>query len=219
MRTTDKKTIIMLIGLVSISLLPGCTNWKQRYDNLLMVHNNLQGQLEYERQEKNRLVQELTQSQQRIDELQRKIEDQQQTPAQATGFGEGYNVAFDPSAGTITVTLPNTILFVAGEAKLIKATSTELNHILSVLQQQYPGRPIDVVGHTDSDPIDKSPWRDNWQLSTERALAVLGYMVKRGIAEDRIRAVGCGPSRPVASNRTVAGKAQNRRVEIVVHMR
>ena len=117
------------------------------------------------------------------------------------------------------MTLPNAILFSPGKATLKKATSVELNHILSVLQQKYAGRQIDIVGHTDSDPIRKSKWKDNWELSAQRALAVLRYMINRGISPERVRAVGRGESQAIASNATSSGKARNRRVEIVVHIR
>jgi chemotaxis protein MotB len=117
------------------------------------------------------------------------------------------------------VTLPNAILFDAGKAKLKKKTSGELDHIESVLHDKYPGRRISVIGHTDSDPIKKSKWKDNWELSSQRALSVLRYLIKRGITEEKIQAVGCGAARPIASNANKSGKAKNRRVEIVVHMR
>ena len=208
-----RKTIVLLICVVSISLLSGCTNWKKKYKNQLAISQNLEGLLQRERQEKLRLTQ---QSQQMIDDLQKQIAEGQ-SAAKASGF-EG-DVRFDPYAGTITVTLPNAILFDSGKATLKKRTSTELDHIKSVLQSRYSGKQIDVVGHTDSDPIKKSKWRDNWQLSAERALAVVGYLTKRGIAPDKIRAVGCGAARPRDLNATASGKARNRRVEIVVYMR
>jgi chemotaxis protein MotB len=115
--------------------------------------------------------------------------------------------------------LPNEILFDSGKAELKRATSAELDHILTVLKQKYVGKQIDVVGHTDTDPIQKSKWKDNWELSAQRALTVTRYLIERGIPEDQIRAVGRGASQPVASNATASGKAKNRRVEIVVHMR
>ncbi len=216
---TCESAIIILIGLLSISQLCGCTNWKKKYEALNVEHQNTLGLLERERAEKGQLADRIIQEQQTIGDLQREIAGRHQSPAKATGFGQGYEVAFDPSAGTITVTLPNAILFSPGKAALKKATSTELNHIHSVLKSKYAGKQIDVVGHTDTDPIKKSKWRDNWQLSSERALAVVGYLVKRGISQDKIRAVGCGESRPIASNANASGKAKNRRVEIVVHMR
>jgi chemotaxis protein MotB len=197
----------------------GCTNWKKKYNALNVEHQNLKGLHERELADKGQLAEELGQSQRTIEELQRQIEEYKKTPAEATGFGKGYDVAFDPSAGTITVTLENKILFSPGKAALKQATSRELDHIESVLRSKYSGKQIGVVGHTDSDPIKKSPWKDNWELSAERALSVVRYLIKRGIHEDKIRAVGCGAARPVASNATAKGKAKNRRVEIVVHMR
>jgi len=221
MRASNKKTIALLSSFVVITLLPGCVNWEKRYEALKVEHENLKGLLERERSEKGMLADQVTQGQQTIEELQRQIEQQRKTPADATGFGEGYDVAFDPDAGTITVTLPNSILFDSGKATLKKATSAELDHIRSVLREKYNGKQIDVVGHTDTDPIRKTKdkWQDNWELSAQRALTVARYLIKRGIPEDKIRAVGCGESRPIASNATATGKAKNRRVEIVVHIR
>ena len=219
MRAANKKTIVLIIYLASIVLLSGCTNWKDKYIALDVEHQNLKGLLEREMAEKGQLGEKISKDQQTIEGLQRQIAQRGQSTGEATGFGKGYDVAFDPSAGTITVTLPNAILFDPGKATLKKATSTELNHILSVLRNKYPNRQIGVVGHTDSDPIKKSKWKDNWELSAQRALSVLRYLAKGGIAEDKIQAVGRGASSPVASNSTASGKAKNRRVEIVVHMR
>jgi chemotaxis protein MotB len=215
MQVTNKK-LILFIGLLLISQLCGCTNWKKKYQALDVEHQNTLGLLERERAEKSQLAQ---QSQQTIEELQRQIAERHQTPAQATGFGEGYDVSFDPTAGTITVTLPNAILFAPGNADLKKATSTELDHIRSVLQEKYSGKQIDVVGHTDSDPIKKSKWKDNWELSAQRALSVVRYLIDHGLPQDKVKAVGCGEARPITSNTSASGKAKNRRVEIVVNMR
>jgi len=219
MQATNKKTIALLICLVVFALLPGCTNWEKKYNALSVENENLKGLLERERSEKGQLADRISQDAMTIEELQRQIEQRSKTPADVTGFGEGYDVSLDPSKGTITVTLPNAILFDSGKAELKKATSTELDHIQSVLRDKYAGKQIDVIGHTDTDPIKKSKWKDNWELSAQRSLTVLRYLVKRGIPEEKIKAVGCGESQPIASNSTASGKARNRRVEIVVHMR
>ena len=219
MRGANTKIIALLITFVSLSVLPGCTNWEKKYQALSVEHENLKGLLERERAEKGMLAEQVTQGQQTIEELQRQIEQEKKTPADASGFGEGYDVAFDPEKGTVTVTLENEILFDSGKATLKKATSAELDHIQSVLRQKYSGKQVDVVGHTDTDPIRKSSWKDNWELSAQRALTVTRYLIQRGIPEDRIRAVGCGESLPVASNSTASGKQKNRRVEIVVYIR
>jgi chemotaxis protein MotB len=210
-------TLMTLVFVVT--LLSGCTNWENKYKALDVEHQNLKGLFERERAEKGQLVQQVSVGEQTIEELQRQIAEQQKTPAEATGFGEGYDVAFDAAAGTVTVTLPNAILFSPGKALLKGATSTELDHIYSVLNDKYASKQVDVVGHTDADPIRKSKWKDNWELSSQRALSVVRYLIDKGIAEDSIRAVGRGASQPIADNNSASGKAQNRRVEIVVHVR
>jgi len=205
--------------LALITLTSGCTNWKKEHDKLLNINQNLQGELNRERERSGEKGEELAASHQTIEQLRKQIEELNQSPGRATGFGDDVDVAFDAAAGTITVTLPNKILFSSGAAKLKTATSRELNHIESVLESKYPGKHIDVVGHTDSDRIRKSGWKDNWELSAERALAVTRYLIKRGVPEDQIRAVGCGAARPVVPNTSRTNKAKNRRVEIVVYMR
>ena len=218
MHKVNRSRVVLFVCAAVIVFSSGCTNWKKKYNALNVEHQNLIGRLQTTEEEKGQLADEVTAGQQRIAELQRQIE--QKGPGEASGFGEGYNVSFDPSKGTITVTLDNAILFSSGQATLKKATSAELDHIESVLRSKYAGREIDVVGHTDTDPINKTRelWKDNWELSAERALTVVRYLIGHGIPEDKIRAVGCGESRPVESNSTAAGKAKNRRVEIVVHL-
>ncbi len=218
----------MLWAVAGILLLAGCgcTNWEQRYKALDVEHQNLKGlydncltSLDSSAAEKAQLGQQLSQSQRTIDDLQRQISGQKPVD-KATGF-EGMDVSFDAAQGTITVTLSNAILFNAGQATLRKAEIAELDKVYSVIRERYSGKSVDVVGHTDTDPINKSAkfWKDNWELSAERALTVTRYMVSRGMPDSRIRAVACGESRPVAPNTSAAGKAKNRRVEIVVHMR
>ncbi len=212
--------------VATIGIGSGCTNWQKKYDGLNVEHQNLKGlyencvaSLDTSAVEKTQLGRELNKTQQTMQELQEQIRQRQISPAEAAGFGRGMDVAFDPTAGTITVTLPNAILFSPGKATLKKASIAELDHVRSVLRQRYQRRNIDVVGHTDSDPIRKSKWKDNWELSAQRALTVLRYRTKQGIEAERIRAVAAGASRAIASNATSSGKAKNRRVEIVVHMR
>jgi chemotaxis protein MotB len=199
-------------------LLSGCTDWKKKYEALNVEHQNLKGLLERERAEKGQLADQMAKDQQIIAELQKQILEKKKTAAEATGFGEGYDVSFDAAAGTVTVTLSDKILFDSGKANLKSATSKELDHIYAVLRERYSGKEIEVIGHTDTDPIRKSKWADNWELSAERALTVSRYLMKKGISEGNIKAVGCGPARAIASNATASGKRKNRRVEIVVHM-
>jgi chemotaxis protein MotB len=223
MRTCTKGRIVLPAALVVALCCTGCTNWEQKYKNLSVEHENVKGLLENCQQtsgtEKSTMTTELSRKQQAIDDLQKQIVQMKRSPGSVTGFGDEYQVDVNAAAGTITVTLPTTILFDAGKADLKKASHGQLDHIVSVLRQRYSGRNVDVLGHTDSDPIKKSKWKDNWELSSARSLAVLRYIESRGLPVEKLRAVGCGPSRPVAPNTTATSKAKNRRVEIVVNMR
>lgn len=224
MNTLRRKVVVLTILLVSFGLISGCTNYKKKYNALNVEHQNLKGlydnckiTLEGSASEKQQLASQLAEGQQTIEDLKRQMESGK-TAGEATEFGD-YQVDVDAAAGTITVTLPNTILFDSGKASLKNSAKGDLDHIVSVLRDKYSGRLIDVVGHTDNDPIRKSSWKDNWQLSTERSLSVLRHLNSNGIPDDRIRAIGCGSGKPIAPNTTASGKAKNRRVEIVVHMR
>ena len=217
MRFTKSK-VALLLALLSVMTFSGCTDWKKKHDALNVENQNTKGLLEREKMENAQMADQLAKDQQNIQDLQRQIVEKKRSPADATGFGEGYDVNFDAAAGTITVTLPDAILFDPGKATLRSATSKELDHIYSVLKAKYPGRHIEVAGHTDSDPIKRSKWTDNLELSSQRAMSVARYLINKGVAENRIGATGYGSARPLATNSTASGKQKNRRVEIVVHM-
>jgi chemotaxis protein MotB len=218
MQFTKSKNVALLVALISVMMFSGCTDWKKKHDALNVENQNTKGLLEREKAENAQMADQLSKDQQMIQDLQKQIVDKKRPAADATGFGEGYDVAFDANAGTITVTLADSILFDSGKAALKGSASKSLDHIYSVLKSRYPGRHIEVAGHTDADPIKKSSWKDNLELSSQRAMSVARYLISKGVAENRIGATGYGSARPVATNSTGAGKAKNRRVEIVVHM-
>ena len=225
MSALTRKIVLLTIVIVSYGLISGCTTYKKKYTSLNVEHQNLKGLYENCRDtlgssttEKEELATRLAEGEQTIEELRQQMAEREQTAGEATGFGD-YQVELNAAEGTIAVILPNTILFDSGKESLKSSAKEDLNHIVSVLNEKYSGRLIDIVGHTDNDPIRKSSWKDNWQLSTERSLSVLRHLNTNGIPDDRIRAIGCGSGKPVAPNTTASGKAKNRRVEIVVHMR
>ena len=220
MHIARRKAIIPLTCVVGLFLVSGCTDYKKKYDYLNVEHQNTLGRYENLQATNQQLSDQVAKDQELINNLQKQIQDAKKTPDVVTGF-EGENVKFDPLAGTITVTVENAILFDSGKAALKSATSQKLDHIISVVKQKYAGRLVDVVGNTDTDPINKTKdqWKDNWELSAQRSLAVVRYMASHGIPDDQVRSVACGSTRPVAPNTTTADKAKNRRVEIVVHLR
>ncbi|MFQ5680536.1 MAG: flagellar motor protein MotB [Candidatus Omnitrophota bacterium] len=117
----------------------------------------------------------------------------------------------------LVITFVADVLFDSGKAKLRPSAYATLDKVARVLKENVPGMNIGIEGHTDNVPIKHSPWRSNWELSAQRALSVLHYLVDRkGIRGERASAIGYGKFRPVASNDTRRGRQKNRRVEIVI---
>jgi outer membrane protein OmpA-like peptidoglycan-associated protein len=90
------------------------------------------------------------------------------------------------------------------------ATIASLDAMKEILTN-YPNAKFSIEGHTDSDGSTAS----NQKLSEDRANAVRNAMIERGIKADNLTAVGFGESKPISSNKTKAGKAQNRRTEVI----
>ena len=75
---------------------------------------------------------------------------------------------------------------------------------------------VGVIGHSDNSPIKTDAFPDNFVLSEERARSVADYLTSAGVLNSRLTVEGKGDSQPVADNKTAAGKAKNRRVQIIV---
>lgn len=110
------------------------------------------------------------------------------------------------------IRLDGSVLFASGKTALLPIAQTSLDKVADVLQQQSEDKKIVVEGHTDSVGKDE----DNLKLSQARAESVRSYLVSRGVKADRISAVGKGETVPIADNKTPEGRANNRRVEIVI---
>ncbi|WP_374634683.1 OmpA family protein [Paracoccus sp. (in: a-proteobacteria)] len=111
----------------------------------------------------------------------------------------------------LSVTMPESTLFATDSAAVGAQGQNDLYTIARNLQQ-YPDSTIQVVGHTDS----TGSAAYNQDLSERRARSVAGILTAGGVAQNRLSTVGRGASQPVASNETVAGRAQNRRVQILI---
>jgi len=121
-------------------------------------------------------------------------------------------VTHDAVAGTTTVNLPSDVFFGPGKAELLPEAKKSLSKVISALKKEYASKPVKVQGNTDSDPIVKSHWKSNQELSERRADAVRDYLVSKGIDADRITTEGFGDTKP----KSKSDKAKNRRVELVV---
>jgi outer membrane protein OmpA-like peptidoglycan-associated protein len=105
----------------------------------------------------------------------------------------------------------NNIFFDFDKAVLKPESFPELNRIVQLMNER-PGMTVEVTGHTDA----TGPAEYNMILSERRAKAVSGYLVKQGIAADRIATLFHGESKPIETNDTREGRAKNRRVEFKI---
>jgi outer membrane protein OmpA-like peptidoglycan-associated protein len=112
------------------------------------------------------------------------------------------------------ITLSGSVLFASGTATLLPSARQRLDDVAAALASEHNAQFI-VEGYTDSLGREEI----NRKLSEARAEAVRDYLVDRGIDATRVRAVGKGDDRPIASNATAEGRANNRRVEIVISRR
>jgi len=117
----------------------------------------------------------------------------------------------------LVITLADNILFASGKARIKEEAYAILDKIAAVIKQKAPDKNVGVEGHTDNVPITHSSWKSNRELSTARANNVYHHLVKKGkISPSKVTTIGYGEFRPIAGNTTVAGRAKNRRVEIVI---
>lgn len=119
--------------------------------------------------------------------------------------------AVKEEARGLVITLSGSVLFRSDEDALLPEAQTRLGQVADALMAEKE-RSIVVEGHTDSQGSDAY----NADLSTRRAEAVRAFLVSRGYDAAKIRAVGVGEARPIADNNTAEGRANNRRVELVI---
>ena len=127
-----------------------------------------------------------------------------------TGFEGVQDVTVTQSAGKITLNVPGDLLFAPGKVQLTDPSKKTLSQIAGIINAEYPGRRIRVEGYTDTDPITKSKWADNLQLSMERSASVYRFLEGQNVEPELMYASGFGSQSPKET------KKLSRRVEIVV---
>ena len=123
----------------------------------------------------------------------------------------GTGVEVQRQGDTIRLQAPENITFDTNRADVKPQFQPVLSQLAQSIQQ-YPGTVVQVEGHTDSTGAAAY----NQTLSENRANAVRGYLINQGVDANRLAAVGYGLTRPVADNTTAAGRAQNRRVDVLI---
>ncbi len=121
--------------------------------------------------------------------------------------------------GKLTVNLLNQILFDSGNTQLREEGKKVLKNLGDVLNR-FPDRALQIAGHTDNVPISPrllERFPTNWELSTARATSVIHFLQQEaGLPGNRLVAAGFSEYQPIADNSTVEGRAQNRRIEILL---
>jgi len=161
------------------------------------------------RQQLGRTKEQLAQSQQQLEsERQARVAAEQRT-ADALTKMKGMTAKQDQRG--LVLTLTGGVLFATGKSELLPGAQKKLDDVIAALKDDP--RSITVVGHTDSVGNDEM----NMRLSQKRADAVRTYLTTHGVPEDRVTAQGMGETQPIADNKTADGRANNRRVEIILN--
>ncbi|MGH0038572.1 MAG: OmpA/MotB family protein [Myxococcota bacterium] len=214
---------LALMGLVSS--LGGCVT-KGTYDELVAERDQLQGQLASTSETLSATQNELAASESVNQDLEGQLEAQQVAVAAtaATYSALADNLREELVAGQVVieqlregirVQLSDEVLFESGSANLDDRGREILTSVSGELTE-VPYR-VEVEGHTDATPIGgrlAQRYQSNWDLAATRATRVVQLLEKEGVAGDRLVAVSYGSTRPVASNDSEEGRAQNRRIEI-----
>ena len=163
--------------------------------------------------EKDALVAQLEKERQEAATAQKSLEDQMRASLQSK------DITISQLQGKLTVNILDRILFDSGEAQLKPEGEQVLQKIAGVLSQ-FPNRQIHVVGHTDDVPLSanlRQRFASNWELSTARATAAVRFLQETANVDPRrLGAVGYGEFHPIAPNTSAEGRAQNRRIALVV---
>jgi chemotaxis protein MotB len=182
------------------------TEMRQKIDRLEQEKRQLTVKLEQEQLARQARIAQLKTT---YDDLVDKLEDEIER-------GE---ITISDLEGRLTVNMVEKILFDSGKADIKPAGLNILRRIGTILKDTAD-KTIRVEGHTDNVPISprlRDTYPSNWELATARAGSVVHFLQDNlGIAGERLSICGYGPYRPIADNATVKGRAQNRRIQIVL---
>lgn len=154
-----------------------------------------------------------------LQEANRRL-DEKPAPVEAAAHPglESLGIEYLYQDGMAVIRVPSSITFASGQATLSAEGKKALREVARVLKEEHPGGVYSIEGHTDTDPIKKSKFQTNRDLSLARATAVLTFLVEDcDLLDEQCVVVGHGQYRPLDPASTTAAKTRNRRVEIVVH--
>lgn len=171
---------------------------------------NVKDEVLQERAERLKALQERLNSQQSI------VNNLRSTIQNALVNFDQDELSVEVKKGKVYVSLSDKLLFPSGSAQLNRQGKEAIGKVAQVLKEN-PSINIEVIGHTDSIPINTARYQNNWDLSVDRATTITELLTADyQIAGARLTASGKSKYQPVASNKTRAGRAKNRRTEIIL---
>ncbi len=224
---------IFVVFLAAVTL-SACVS-KKKYEELELAKANSEealrqeisdrdGQIKDLESKSSKLQSDLNMSEQEVQKFAAQVKENNAKIASLHSSIADAFETYDPSDisvseqdGKLYITMSNGILFDAGRARLSKDSKAAVEAIAAALKDNND-LGIRVEGHTDNDPvkIHKYKYKDNWALSTARALAIVSELEKMGVDSSRLTAAGKGSTQPKTSNDTKEGKIANRRTEFIV---
>jgi chemotaxis protein MotB len=128
----------------------------------------------------------------------------------------GYTV--DETGGTIRLQIPADQLFGSGTAQLTPSAAGILDRVAAILQSEYSGKRVSIEGHTDNAPLYGGTYSTSHQLASAQTSAIFEQWTRRNqLPASQLTTLAHGANYPIADNQTAAGRAANRRIEIVIY--
>ena len=206
MKTTR---LISILALVAATTLVGCKNNQQTVDELTTENESLRKQLD----DRNAALESAERERQAAIARADDADKSKGTAGAAAGdknFAGIDGVSASQIGNELHVSIEGDVLFDSGKAGLKESAKKSLDKVAAILKEKYPGKFIRVAGFTDTDPIKKSAFKNNYYLGFDRAYSVREYIINKGLDGKVISLSSFGPDVPLKT------KAQSRRVEVIV---
>lgn len=213
----------------NVALTQELKNTQDELAQLKTAHQNLEGQYQTEQGKTAKLINDRSALQSSVEEMQGALREQRRRQAEADARIASFRALLDRFRplidtgklkvqivdGRMVLVLATDILFAPGSASLSDEGKSAIADVAGVLAS-FPDRAFQVEGHTDNDPIATRRYPSNWDLAADRALNVVKAMIEGGLPATQVSGASYGEQKPIASNDEDAGKALNRRIEIVI---
>jgi len=191
-------------------------NYKKQFQDEQAKTAALQKQVTDLQGQNTQLTQSTTQLTQEKGELEAKSKQYEELAGSLKDQIQSGQVEISELKGKMTVKLKDKVVFGSGSAAINKQGRDALDAVAKAFQG-LQGKTVIVAGYTDDVPVaSKSHFKDNWDLSTERAVSVVRYLQTKGVDPKMLGAAGFSEYRPLAANSSPDGRSQNRRIEIAL---